>query len=197
MGCARCHDHKYDPIPQRDYYRLSAILRSAYDPYDWLSPSETEVGPEAQWDGTNTRFLSGVPEEEVRTIEEHNVPIQEEMRQLELELEDKARPLRKLLLEEKWATIPTGVRKDVRTALETPNGERTGTQKYLVEKLGAEVTIRAGELEERFETFKKLSLETTEAIAEAKKKLKPIPRIPRPVRYGRPGGLRSTSFTEV
>ena len=177
VGCARCHDHKYDPIPQRDYYRLSAILRSAYDPYDWLSPSETEVGPEAQWDGTNTRFLSGVPEEEVRTVEEHNVPIQEEMRQLELELEDKARPLRKLLLEEKWATIPAGVRKDVRTALETPNGERTGTQEYLVEKLGAEVTIRAGELEEKFETFKKLSLETTEAIAQAKKKLKPIPRI--------------------
>jgi mono/diheme cytochrome c family protein len=24
--CARCHDHKFDPIPQRDYYRLQAVF---------------------------------------------------------------------------------------------------------------------------------------------------------------------------
>ncbi len=26
LGCARCHEHKYDPIPQQDYYRLIATL---------------------------------------------------------------------------------------------------------------------------------------------------------------------------
>ena len=27
INCARCHDHKVDPIPQRDYYRLLAFFR--------------------------------------------------------------------------------------------------------------------------------------------------------------------------
>lgn len=29
IGCARCHDHKFDPIPIRDYYALAGILKSA------------------------------------------------------------------------------------------------------------------------------------------------------------------------
>ena len=32
MGCARCHDHKYDPISQRDYYRFFALLNNADEP---------------------------------------------------------------------------------------------------------------------------------------------------------------------
>lgn len=28
IGCARCHDHKFDPIPQRDYYALAGIFSS-------------------------------------------------------------------------------------------------------------------------------------------------------------------------
>ena len=29
VGCARCHDHKFDPIRQRDYYRLQAYFAKA------------------------------------------------------------------------------------------------------------------------------------------------------------------------
>jgi len=31
LQCARCHDHKFDPISQRDYYRLSAIFAGSED----------------------------------------------------------------------------------------------------------------------------------------------------------------------
>lgn len=32
VTCARCHDHKFDPIPQDDYYSLYGIFRSSYEP---------------------------------------------------------------------------------------------------------------------------------------------------------------------
>ncbi len=35
VNCARCHSHKFDPIPQRDYYRLMALFTPAYNPDNW------------------------------------------------------------------------------------------------------------------------------------------------------------------
>lgn len=31
IGCARCHDHKFDPIPQKDYYRLQAYVAATQE----------------------------------------------------------------------------------------------------------------------------------------------------------------------
>ena len=48
VRCARCHDHKFDPIPQRDYYRLAgAFWPGAIEPRDGKlmgGPSESELG---------------------------------------------------------------------------------------------------------------------------------------------------------
>lgn len=43
VGCAQCHDHRYDPIPQADYYRLRAIFEPAYDWKKWRTPAERRV----------------------------------------------------------------------------------------------------------------------------------------------------------
>ncbi|TVQ03607.1 MAG: DUF1553 domain-containing protein [Planctomycetaceae bacterium] len=34
VSCARCHDHKFDPIPTADYYSLYGVLASGREPYD-------------------------------------------------------------------------------------------------------------------------------------------------------------------
>ena len=37
VGCARCHDHKFDPLLQRDYYKLTAVFQAVWDPENWLA----------------------------------------------------------------------------------------------------------------------------------------------------------------
>ncbi len=34
VGCARCHDHKFDPISQKDYYALYGVFQSSVEPKD-------------------------------------------------------------------------------------------------------------------------------------------------------------------
>ena len=80
MGCARCHNHKYDPIPQRDYYRLSAILQGAYDPYEWKSP--------------NKRELDLALESERKEVAEFNAPLEAEQAKLKESLEKAMAPFR-------------------------------------------------------------------------------------------------------
>ncbi len=42
MNCAKCHDHKYDPLPQDDYYRMRAFFEPYHVRLDML-PGETDL----------------------------------------------------------------------------------------------------------------------------------------------------------
>jgi hypothetical protein len=69
--CARCHNHKYDPVPQHEYYRLLAFFNSTAE--NPLDGNKYEYGPVIrapatvpawdEWNALETRrkdFLSGV-----------------------------------------------------------------------------------------------------------------------------------------
>jgi hypothetical protein len=72
LKCARCHGHKFDPIPQRDYYRLVAVFKGALDEYDWLKPDvRPGLGPVSQ-DVLGGRHLPHVTTAERRRWEEQN-----------------------------------------------------------------------------------------------------------------------------
>ena len=43
VGCAQCHDHRYDPIPQADYYRLRAIFEPALNCKSWIIPRDRVI----------------------------------------------------------------------------------------------------------------------------------------------------------
>src|SRR5438874_3055116 len=53
VGCARCHDHKYDPIPTKDYYSLYGVF---YGSTERLLP----LAPNPEQDQRYTEFVKGL-----------------------------------------------------------------------------------------------------------------------------------------
>ncbi|WP_150107240.1 PSD1 and planctomycete cytochrome C domain-containing protein [Pedosphaera parvula] len=43
VTCARCHDHKFDPIPQKDYYSLHGIFASSVEPSEDQQPLLSKI----------------------------------------------------------------------------------------------------------------------------------------------------------
>lgn len=131
MKCARCHSHKYDPIPQRDYYRLMAVFQGAYDVHDWLKPTAVP----SQSNGVmKNRTLSITTPETREEIEKHNLRQQAQIDAEKSRLQELKEKLEQEHFTKGLASLPEVIRDDVKAAFETGGDQRNEIQKYLHEK---------------------------------------------------------------
>jgi hypothetical protein len=154
VHCARCHSHKYDPIPQTDYYRLQAIFMSGYRPAQWV--------PQVQ-----RRLLAATRAQE-QEAKAHNAKVATAIAGLQGQLARLRLRFGERLFEERLAKLPAAIRGDVRTALATPPAKRNEVQKYLAGKFQAELrpapAVLAELLPGSYPEYRKQSQALTAAI---------------------------------
>jgi hypothetical protein len=157
VACARCHDHKFDPIPQVEYYRLMAVLKPYYNPEQWIKPQY--------------RHLDDVPAKEKEAFAH-------ELAELERQTAAIRRPYEKKLFEARLARVPEVIRADTAAALATPEAKRTIVQKYLAEKLGPPLSIPAEEVSRSFSAADRARVAALDGkIAALKARQEKLPRI--------------------
>ena len=133
VGCARCHSHKYDPIPQRDFYRFLSIFAPAYNPWNWTQPKN--------------RVVATVSPSDEEEIKRHNADLDKPIADLQKELATLLKPYQERLLDAKLQNLPAEIRADTKTALETPADKQDDVQKFLVKKFGESLKIKPEEVE--------------------------------------------------
>ncbi len=80
LGCARCHDHKFDPVPTADYYALAGIFKST----QMLNGYRNRGGGGNKGYGNKSMLHSvgGMSDEEAAAVRQHQAQLQAVNRQL-------------------------------------------------------------------------------------------------------------------
>src|SRR5262249_50989617 len=112
VGCAQCHDHRYDPIPQSDYYRLRAVFEPAFD---W----KTAWRPPAQ-----RQHSLYTPEERAKADE-----IEKKVGDFNREAQAMSKKFLDEIFEKKILELPEAEREPYRAARAAAEKDRTQPQK--------------------------------------------------------------------
>jgi hypothetical protein len=116
LSCAQCHDHRYDPITQADYYRLRAIFDPAYNWENWRAP--------------NSRLYSLYSPEERAKADE----IEAKAKEIEVEARAMSKKFLDEIFEVEIKKVPQAEQAAFRVARDTPVANQTPEQKALIKK---------------------------------------------------------------
>lgn len=114
IGCAQCHEHRYDPISQEDYYRLRAIMEPAWNTEAWRAPNARLI---SMWSAETKATADSVKKELAVVTEQRNS-----------ELDD----LVEQTFERELKKLPEQRHEAAREARRTPAKERTEPQLALI-----------------------------------------------------------------
>jgi mono/diheme cytochrome c family protein len=116
IGCAECHNHRYDPILQKDFYRIRAAFEPGFDPARWRTPPQ--------------RSLSFVkPGDEARTKE-----VNDALTPARKKLDEAVEKARRHVFEDELKKLSSDdLRKAARVAWPKAAKERTAEEKKLME----------------------------------------------------------------
>ena len=151
IGCAQCHDHRYDPISQADYYRLRAVFEPGFDTKSWRGPG--------------SRLVSLLTEKEIA----ESAKIEAEAKKLDTARLAKAEEFITEVLEKELAKAPEADRDALRTAYRTELKKRTADQTKLLKAWPRVNQLSSGSLylydttnkTKHAETLKKMTEEAT------------------------------------
>jgi hypothetical protein len=116
VQCARCHNHKFDPIPQRDYYSLVATFFGYVETTHPLVP----------------RAEAEAYDKKIREIEARQTALKSEIKQIE-------KPYDARLRQEAYKRFPA----EVQRAIAKPERERTPGEQLLAQQVVEQVNVGA------------------------------------------------------
>lgn len=148
VGCARCHNHKFDPIPQKDYYKLQAVFWPLKTKEHPLVNSEQVAQHKAAVDRVNALIK----------------PVKEE-------LDAVVKPYKDAWVAEKKAALPAYMKE----ALATPADKRSEGQKLNVIQVEKTLAGVPDTLPNRFSAADKARYDALKRKIEELEKQKPAP----------------------
>ncbi len=163
VHCARCHQHKFDPISQRDYYSLQAVFGGALDP--------------ARWQPSEVRSIPFASEPEEARINEHNKQVDARIAALTASLNELTLRFRRKRITQERLADQAQFEKLI-TALIVEPTKRNDEQKKLIEQHGlASVSLTEADLAARFSDYREDSAKLKAALAAEAALKKTITRI--------------------
>ncbi|MCE9561357.1 MAG: DUF1549 and DUF1553 domain-containing protein [Planctomycetes bacterium] len=155
VQCARCHDHKFEPLTQEEYYSLQAIFFPVYNPERWNKP--------------NDRVVPVGTKAELAAVQRRNELIDRQVKAAQAGLVAFTEPLREQLLNERLKDLPPETRTSVIEATKTAKDKRTPAQVALLKTHAKATEFSDDELAKRFPEYAALRDRVKQTITEREK----------------------------